>query len=912
MDSSSRKNAPAAGQGAPNSSGTERSLRAILQQIEALPSLPSVANSILAEVLGQDFEHSRLARIIETDPALTMKILEHANSAVYSGRTQVAQVEQGLNRLGGKVVQTLMLSVLIKDSLIRGDKGAEAAHTVLWKHSLATAVYATLIAARTYPSLAGEAFGAGIMHDLGRIFLELYLPEECQLVAERREELFESVLDAEHAIFKTDHATVGRWIAQKWKLPQPMVDVIWLHHQSASALAQLQDNAPLVAIVALANRLAHATLMDTVRVTNEDGRLQSGLQDFLKLTDKDVQEIRTAFAPAFAERARPFNLDGDQVALFLTSLQMANQMLMRLGLDLETANRGLEDANRFAALGSTVGLKMSKARVADDVFESVAKSMHEGVGIRGGFIYWIVPAERIMQGLIWNGGGSLRPVSYALDGDGLPLLDEGGSLPESIRSIVLSHYDRHDGASLMDRELRLKQFFVLRGYCLFPLVGTDFSGEMCILRTPDRPAKMSPQEYMGYAQVSCVASATLDRVRLFASLQLRADELARALWKNQQIHLQLLQTERLAAVGQLAAGAAHEINNPLAIISARTQLLENREADEKKRRDLHQITEQIERISSILQSLMGFARPNAPQISKVDVNALLIKISGLVESVLRRHNIPIVQHLDPGLPLILADANQLEQVFLNLIINAQHAMEGQGGTLTIASAVLPDRKRVSISIKDTGCGISPENVSRIFDPFFSTKSEGKGTGLGLSTGYGIVTNHYGEIRVNSEVGQGTEMIVILPVSTPVTLPDAREMSGPSECLLPTASGGRILIVDDEQHIRDILSETLRDSGYAVETAATGEEAVNKLRTGSYDLILLDVRMPIHSGLDLLKVLQRSAGVPPILVVTGLASADELDEALRLGARKCIRKPFHLKTLLSEIAELLHAGHPRNN
>jgi signal transduction histidine kinase/HD-like signal output (HDOD) protein/ActR/RegA family two-component response regulator len=905
VDISSRNKAPAVGQGEAQPFGGEP-VQAILQHIEALPSLPSVANAILTEVLSQDFEHSRLARIIETDPALTLKILEHANSALYSGRTRVVQVEQGLNRLGGKVVQALMLSVLIKDSLINGDKEAEARHAVLWKHSLATAVYASLLAAKAYPSLSGEAFGAGIMHDLGRIFLELHLPEESRLVVERRTELFESVLDAEQAVFRTDHATVGRWIAQKWKLPQSMVDVIWLHHQSATALAELQPNAPLVAVVALANKLAHATLMDSVRVTHEDERLQRGLQEFLELTDRDVRDVRQAFAPAFAERCKPFNLDGDQIALFLSSLQQANQMLMRLGLDLEAANRHLEDANRFAALGSTVGLKMSKAHTADDVFASTAGSLHEGVGIRGGFIYWMVPAERLMQGLIWNGSGALRSLTCLLDGNGLPQLSEE-DMPESLRAIVLSHHDRYDGASLMDRELRLKQFFVLRGYCLFPLVGSDFSGEMCILRSAERPPKMTPQEYMGYAQVACVASATLDRIRLFVSLQVRADELAHALWKNQQIHLQLLQTERLAAVGQLAAGAAHEINNPLAIISARTQLLENREGDEKKRRDLHQISEQIERISSILQGLMGFARPNAPQIGKVDVNGLLIKIAGLVESVFNRHKIPVVQHLDPGLPLILADANQLEQLFLNLIINAQHAMEEKGGTLTIVSTFLPDRKRISVSVQDTGCGIPSENMTRIFDPFFSTKSEGKGTGLGLSTAYGIATNHYGEIKARSEVGKGTEMTVILPVSIPATLPDAQKMSEPSRCVLTGAAGSRILVVDDEQHIRDILSETLRDAGYGVETAANGQEAVRKLRAGTFHLILLDVRMPVHSGLDLLKVLRRIADAPPIIVVTGLASPDELEEALRLGACKCIRKPFHLKALLSEIAGVLQAG-----
>ncbi|MBU4525601.1 MAG: HDOD domain-containing protein [Desulfomicrobium sp.] len=888
-------------------------MRAILQQIEALPSLPAVANTILGHVLNQDFDHAKLARVIETDPALSLKVLEHANSATYITRGQVIQVEQGLNRLGSKVVQTLMLSMLIKDSLIRGDKKAEAVQTAHWKHSLATAVFASLIAAKTYPALSGEAFGAGIMHDIGSLLLQSHHQELYVQVTERMEELYEPVLEAEQEIFKTDHTAVGRLIAEKWKLPPALTDAIWLHHHTATSLEAFKENSRLVAIVALANILAHATLMDSPRVMAREKQRQMGLQEVLGLGEKDLQTILTAFAPAFAERAEPFDLDGDQVTLFLSSLQKANQQLMRMGLDLEQANGRLEDANRFTSMGSLVGLKMSKARTAEDIFESSALCMHESIGVRGGFAYWIVPSERILQGLVWNGNGNRRMVFYPLDDDGLPVLEGGATLPDSLRTIVLTHLDRHEGASLMDRELRLKQFFVMRGYCLFPLVGNDFTGEICVMRSNDRPPKMTPQEYMGYSQVSCVASASLDRVRLFDNLQIRADELSLALWKNQQINLQLLQTERLAAVGQLAAGAAHEINNPLAIISARTQLLENRENDEKKRRDLHQISEQIERISAILQSLMGFARPNAPQVIKLDVNSLLLKIIGLVESIFQTHRIPIVKNLSAEIPLILADANQLEQVFLNLVINAQHAMENEGGVLTVSSAFLPDGKRISISVKDTGTGIAPENLTRIFDPFFSTKSEGKGTGLGLSTAYGIVTNHYGEIKVVSAPGNGTEMIVILPVSTPVTLPEKPAVITATKCAMPTASRGhRILVVDDEQHIRDILSETLRDAGYTVETAPNGEEGVLKLRSGSFDLVLLDIRMPIHSGLDVLKLLRRNGGGPPVVIITGLASSEEMEEALRLGAAKCIRKPFHLKTLLSDISGILCLDHPATN
>jgi hypothetical protein len=175
------------------------------------------------------------------------------------------------------------------------------------------------------------------------------------------EELYEPVLEAEQEVFKTDHTAVGRWIAERWNLPATMSDAIWLHHHAAQALSAFKDNSRLVAVVALANILAHATLMDAPRAMAREKQRQLGLQEMLGLGEKDMQTIMTAFAPAFAERAEPFDLDGDQVGLFLSSLQKANQQLMRVGLDLEQANGRLEDANRFTSMGSAVGLKMSKA-----------------------------------------------------------------------------------------------------------------------------------------------------------------------------------------------------------------------------------------------------------------------------------------------------------------------------------------------------------------------------------------------------------------------------------------------------------------------------------------------------------------------------------------------------------------------
>ena len=398
-------------------------------------------------------------------------------------------------------------------------------------------------------------------------------------------------------------------------------------------------------------------------------------------------------------------------------------------------------------------------------------------------------------------------------------------------------------------------------------------------------------------------AAALNRLRLWQRLEEKTEELGTALWKNQQINLQLMQTERLAAVGQLAAGAAHEINNPLAIIYARAQLLQFKEKDEKKRKELEQMTEQIERISSILTNLMGFARPAPPKLKDVSLNELIERSVVLIEAGCRKNNIEITRNYDRNLPKIKADPKQLEQVFLNLLINAQHAMEKDGGVLTISTTLAEDKRHVVTEVNDTGVGIPKENLHKIFDPFFTTKEDGKGTGLGMSTSYGIVNNHYGAIQVKSKVGEGTSVYVELPVDLESLRP-----AKPAEKAVKQLSSGKIptkvLVVDDEEHIREILKEALEAEGLEVDTAVNGEEGLEKLEAQDYRLLLLDIRMPVRNGLSLLSEVKDRVQDMPVIVITGMATHEQMEEAMSMGVYKCVRKPFHIRSLVKDIFEAL--------
>jgi PAS domain S-box-containing protein len=232
----------------------------------------------------------------------------------------------------------------------------------------------------------------------------------------------------------------------------------------------------------------------------------------------------------------------------------------------------------------------------------------------------------------------------------------------------------------------------------------------------------------------------------------------------EETHLQLVSSEKMASLGKLAAGIAHEINNPLGgILIYSSLLMEDLPPDDPKRHDLERIVQETSRCKEIVKSLLEFARQTEPKKESVDINRAITDGLFFLENQALFHNIRITKRLDPSLPLIIGNAGQLKQVFTNIIINAAEAMRGTG-ELTITTFSSPNRNSVFVEFTDTGEGIPEENLPRIFEPFFTTKDVGKGTGLGLATSYGIVESHGGKIGVKSKVGEGSMFTMELPVS----------------------------------------------------------------------------------------------------------------------------------------------------
>lgn len=262
--------------------------------------------------------------------------------------------------------------------------------------------------------------------------------------------------------------------------------------------------------------------------------------------------------------------------------------------------------------------------------------------------------------------------------------------------------------------------------------------------------------YGGLVSIVWRGSRTIVQQRIELQLLAKDREL-----KNAQA--QLVRAEKLASIGHLAAGVAHEVLNPLNIISGHTQLLlMHRGLDPKISEALKTVMKQVKRSANIIDNLLRFSRVRESQTRTVNLNKLIEEALALIEYDMSRDNIQIVRHLNPHVPPIMADGEQLQQTFLNLITNARDAM-AEGGTLTISTS-LREGNALQISFQDTGCGIPEKDLGKVFDPFFTTKPEGKGTGLGLSVCHAIIENHGGTISVESQQGKGATFVITLPIT----------------------------------------------------------------------------------------------------------------------------------------------------
>ncbi|MUG97330.1 PAS domain S-box protein [Scytonema sp. UIC 10036] len=382
--------------------------------------------------------------------------------------------------------------------------------------------------------------------------------------------------------------------------------------------------------------------------------------------------------------------------------------------------------------------------------------------------------------------------------------------------------------------------------------------------------------------------------------------------EKKKLEAQFLRTQRLESIGTLASGIAHDLNNVFTPILALTHLFLNTKlSDEKKQKLLTTVEASVKRGAALVKQVLQFARGIESQRTAVQLGRLLEEFQQITFVTFPK-SIEICSNISPDIGFVFADATQLQQIFMNLCVNARDAMP-DGGVLSIsAENIFVDPTFVSmnpdvsvgtyivVTVSDTGIGISPEIMDRIFEPFFTTKEMGRGTGLGLSTVFGIVKNHGGFIKVYSEVGQGTQFKVYLPAVEGSVSQHMEDIE------LFTGNGELILFVDDELAIQEISKTLLVTHNYKLLSACDGIEALTLYTQHQQEInvVVMDIMMPSLNGIDTIRSLQKINPLVKIIAISGLESNRKIVETFKQNVQAFLLKPYTIQQLLKTLHSVL--------
>jgi len=389
--------------------------------------------------------------------------------------------------------------------------------------------------------------------------------------------------------------------------------------------------------------------------------------------------------------------------------------------------------------------------------------------------------------------------------------------------------------------------------------------------------------------------------------------------EKEMMNRQVIEAGKLASVGELAAGIAHEVNNPVAIMVQEAgwmeDLLEEEELQQSKnleefQRALKQIDVQGHRCKDITHKLLSFARKTTPEIEKVQVNAVIEEVVAITDTAAYT-NISVQTNLDEELPPISGSQTEIQQVILNLINNALYALEKSGGTIHISTQ--PEDEHVLLVVEDDGPGIPEANLERIFDPFFTTKPVGKGSGLGLSICFGIVKRMGGKIDVDSQIDKGTRFEIRFPLESPV-ISDQRSISESirKDSKAEQENGHvfrktvKLLLVDDEEGFVKVLSKRLAKRNIDVSTALSGLEGIQALRRVDFDVAILDLKMEDMDGLEVLKIFKKMYPQMSIVILSGHESEKAARDGIKYGAFAYLSKPCDFEELIDTIDKAMSA------
>ena len=768
----------------------EKRVELILQQLEELPTLPAVAVRLLELTAEDDSTLGEVVGLISSDPSLTARILQlvHRSDVGVSG--EVASVERAVVLLGFEAVRSTVLAVSVFQSFgsLSERRAPHFSRDDFWKHCVATACCAELLAASTRGGEGArdpnaldpnEAFICGLLHDLGKIALETILPKSFSRVVEAADLLRGNIADVERTVIGIDHMVVGKRLCERWQLPVMLRDCTWLHGQSPQALPANVKHPRMVNLITLADLLVREQHLGysgnyTFSVPKQL------LLDATGLTAQHVQTAMRRLVDQIEPRARALGLGQTSSGeLYQQALAQANKELGRMSGQLAAKNRKLAVRAKFfeALSGFQSGLRPDAP--PQIVLQAIAQTAIGVLNVPSVAAFSLPPTQHFAETILCDQTGQVienslidlpREEGEQVHPEAIPASADAQSTSPARRppkpppgdGPVLSAGETMDWfVSAISPRLPYEQRFWVcleaDGQCIGGVVWGAPSGEA---------QRLSPQA-QELLVIASGWSLALRTAQIREEARTLSEQLAESNRQLQNAQAEILRSRTMITVGEMAAGAAHEMNNPLAVISGRSQLLASQLSDPKFKAAAHLIHEQSHRLSAIITELMDFAKPEPPTPQQTELADLVDR--AVHEA--KMHNDPADRRFEVtcgDVPLIVVDPRQVTAALTEVIENAIHATDPQTGQLEIHAAYDPYSMRVVVTVADNGCGMDENTVKRAFDPFFSAKPAGRRRGLGLAKALRWIEASGGSIRLESLPGQGTRSILLLPAAPPVT------------------------------------------------------------------------------------------------------------------------------------------------
>lgn len=732
-------------------STTARQVELIIRQLDSLSALPEVATAFLTTVAGKKLDKAAITDIIESDAALTANIFALAYDQSVTFDACGPSVKQAVTKLPEDLVSEMILSLKIIQEPHCPSKKQDIPLPIkdLALHCLTTACAAKSIAQIALPPHQQSiAYSAALLHDIGKLAIAELMPRSFKKIADDAIEMNLSFKTAEQKHLGVDHTIIGKRLAEKWHLPKEIVMAVWLHHSDTEAISDNLTAGKIAQVVTLADIIANTSGIgnsgscDHQPVTPE-------LLASLNITNEQLETIKCELPDQVRAKSDLLGLTNPDAHTAYS--QLLRETAEKLAADRSTLtadNRSLATATAHMELICQFLLAVKPEMDTIEVTETFAAAWqkHYQTGPVCIFTQDNPDQSTIEMVTLEN---SKQPKTILLN---VPEFTE--AIPATIRK-KFTVANAYETTRWIFDQLDFDMIKSLTMIIPLMVRNRPVGALLFEHRSPSDPTEQAEN----LSTVARIAAGVIAMTGICDNHEKLSEQFADLLGQLKETRERLTQARSLAGVAEMAAGASHELNNPLAVISGRTQLLMDIETDENKQQMLKQIHARAEEVSKIVADLMAFARPATPNMLTISIEDIIGHAIRQTEEEYNLRKLELSLESPADMPMVKVDITQTAAAIKNILSNALDSYTGENGPITITVDTPKEPGFVTVRITDTGCGMDTPTLAKATEPFFSMKPAGRKRGMGLAHARRLLDLNNAELHIQSKSGQGTTVTI---------------------------------------------------------------------------------------------------------------------------------------------------------